>query len=123
MDPISQLLTKIRNAQVAGHESVRIPYSKLKESVAKILEKNGFIASATVSKEKYPELKITLRSEKPVTLKQVSKPGQRIYTKYTELKRVKNGLGISIVSTSQGLMTDKQARAKKIGGELICTVS
>ena len=123
MDPTSQLLTKIRNAQGAGHESVTIPYSRLKEGIAKILEKNGFIAGVTTSKEKkYPELKIALKSERTVILKQMSRPGQRIYRGHNEIKKVKNGLGINILSTSQGLMTDREARKKKIGGELLCKI-
>lgn len=124
MDTIANFLTKIRNAQHAHHGVVIVSHSKLKEQIAKILEKEGFIGEAGVIKsEKFPELKIKLREDRELELKKISKPGQRIYVKNQNIKKVKNGLGISIYSTSQGLMTGAQARKKKLGGELLCEIS
>lgn len=123
MDAIANMLTKIRNAQAAGHESVLMSHSKMKEKIAKILEKEDFVGQATVVKgDKTPQIKIILREDRILALKRISKPGQRIYVKNNKIKKVRNGLGMSIISTSQGIMTNKEARQKKIGGELICSV-
>lgn len=132
LDPIADMLTRIRNAQIAGHREVVVPFSKLKMAIAKILEENGFIAA--VKKEtagKFPALAIALKYEivsntqkDPAIreIKRISKQGQRIYTKKTDIRRVKNGYGISIISTSQGLMTGDKARRSGLGGEVICEV-
>ncbi len=128
-DPIADYLTRIRNAIKAGHKIVEIPASKMKKEITKILFDQGYILSYKFE-DKKPQgvIKIALKYN-PITkapaireLKRVSKPGLRKYAKADELPRVKNGLGIAIVSTSKGLMTDKEARAKNLGGEIICYV-
>lgn len=124
MDSIANLLTKIRNAHHAHQSIVMVSHSKMKEKIVKILEKEKFIEEAGVIKTgKFPELKIKLWEDRELELKKISKPGQKIYVKNPNIKKVKNGLGMSIFSTSQGLMTGAEARKKKLGGELICTVS
>ena len=124
MDPIANLLTKIRNAQKASHESVTVPHSKIKEAIAKILQKEGFVGEVKVmTKDQFPEIKIMLKEGQELELTKVSKSGQRIYVKNDMIRKVKNGFGVSIMSTSQGIMTGTEARKKKIGGEFICTVS
>ena len=128
-DPIADYLTRIRNAIKAGHKIVEIPASKMKKEITKILFDQGYILSYKFEEKKPQDtIKIALKYH-PVTkepaihlLKRVSKPGLRKYAKVDELPRVKNGLGIAIISTSKGLMTDKEARAKNIGGEVICYV-
>jgi small subunit ribosomal protein S8 len=132
LDPIADMLTRIRNAQSAGHKEVVIPFSKLKMGIAVILEKNDFINA--VQKDttgKFPAIKIALKyitvsnTEKNPAIseiKRISKEGQRIYAKKSDLKRVKNGYGISVVSTSKGLMTGDAARKSGLGGEIICEV-
>jgi small subunit ribosomal protein S8 len=126
-DPIADFLTRIRNAVQARHRVVEIPASRMKASMADILKNQGFI-SAYEKVEEGPQgtLRLTLRySEgKPsvLGLRRVSRPGLRRYAGATELPRVKNGLGIAIISTSQGLMTDKEARSKNVGGEVLCFV-
>lgn len=132
LDPISDMLTRIRNAQRAGHKEAIIPFSKLKLAIAKILEENNFIELATKEKgEKFPELKVVLKYEKisntervPAIseIKRISKLGQRKYVKKTEIRRVKNGYGIAVISTSKGLMTNDEARRKGLGGEVLCEV-
>ena len=123
MDTIGNFLTKIRNAQNAGHGSIAVTHSQMKEEIAKILARMEFIEEATVNKKgKFPELKITLREKRKINLKRISKPGQRLYVKNSEIKKVRNGLGISIISTSQGLMTNFEAKKKKLGGEIVCTI-
>lgn len=132
LDPIADMLTRIRNAQRAGHKEVVIPFSKLKLSIAKILEESNFIELATKEKgEKFDSLKIVLKYEKlsntekvPAIseIKRISKEGQRRYVKKTDIKRVKNGYGIAVISTSKGLMTNEDARRKGFGGEVICEV-
>lgn len=122
-DPIADFLTQIRNAQMANNAVATIPYSKMKESVAKVMLKNDFLKSLKKDTTgKFPMLVLTL-PEKKLTLKRVSKPGQRSYTGFDTIRKVLNGLGIAIVSTSKGVMTGYEARALKIGGEFICTVS
>lgn len=132
LDPIADMLTRIRNAQRAGHKEVTIPFSKLKMSIAKILEENNFIDS--VSKDetnKFPLIKVVLRYDQVSNtqkdpaireIKRISKEGQRIYVKKTDIRRVKNGYGISIISTSRGVMTGDSARKSGLGGEIICEV-
>jgi len=123
-DPIADLFTRIKNASRARHEFVTVSYSKIKENIANIMAKNGFIEKAEVQEEKnFKELKITLKKDKnDISIKRISKPGQRIYVGKDEIKPVRHGLGISILSTSQGIMTGKEAKKLKIGGELICEI-
>ena len=112
-DPIADMLTRIRNANMVGHEKVEIPGSNLKRAVADILKNEGFIRDA----EFIPDNKRVITG-----LKRISKPGLRVYAKSTELPRVLGGLGIAILSTSTGIMTDKEARRKQVGGEVLCYV-
>lgn len=129
-DPIADFLTRIRNAQQAGHRIVDIPASKMKKSLTKILYDQGYILKYKFddSAGKGGVIKIALKydaaTKQPVIrkLKRVSKPGLRQFTKADSLPRVINGLGIAIISTSQGVMTDKEARKRHIGGEVLCYV-
>lgn len=124
-DPIADLLTRIRNAHMRGKMTVYVPYSRIKESIVKILKESKFIEDfqENTNDKSFKEIVITLSEEKPtLALKRVSTPGQRIYIKSKEIKKVRSGLGIGIVSTSQGLMTTKEAKHKGLGGELICEV-
>ena len=128
MDPIADMLTSIRNAQAVKKDSLSFPFSKLKHEVAKILEKSGFVEKIEAEKKKFKRtLKITLKYgdlgvPAVLGLRRISKPGQRIYKGFSEIKRVKGGYGIAIISTSKGLMTDKEARKQRLGGEVICEV-
>jgi small subunit ribosomal protein S8 len=125
-DPLSDMLTRIRNAQMVGKTKVSMPSSKLKQNVAKVLEEEGYIGGFGVSEEVKKELTIDLKyfEGKPVIaeLDRVSRPGLRSYAGKEELPSVRGGLGIAIVSTSRGVMTDRAARAAGIGGEILCTV-
>ena len=127
-DPIADMLTRIRNGIAARKEQVALPYSKLKGSLGDILVSEGFIKSSVVHDAgKFKELVLVLKyNGEGVTpimgIKRISKPGQRIYVSVTEIPRSNGGLGITILSTSRGLMTDKQARKEKYGGEVICQV-
>ena len=129
-DPIADYLTRIRNAVMANHRVVEIPKSKIKEEITRILMEKGYILNYKVEDEPRPgTIKIALKYH-PVTkvsaikdLTRISKPGLRKYTDNDHLPRVLNGLGIAILSTSQGIMTDKEARTKKIGGEVLCFIS
>ena len=128
-DSISDMLTRIRNAVHATHESVEIPLSKLKVQIAEVLKKEGYITSYELlqSDSVKKNMKITLkygpRGEKLITgIQRVSKPGLRVYTKSKDAKRVLDGLGIYIISTSKGLVTDRQARKEKVGGEVLCQI-
>jgi len=127
-DPISDFLTRLRNASKAGLAVCVSPHSKLKESLAHILKAEGFVREvATGTDERgHKTLSVTMKyvDSAPVItgLKRSSTPGRRLYTGYTEIPRVLNGLGISIISTSKGLMKDQDARRYKLGGELVCTV-
>jgi len=129
-DPIADYLTRIRNAVMANHRIVEIPSSKMKKEITKILFDKGYILNYKFEEETRPGLiKIALKYH-PVsklsalsTLERVSKPGLRKYVDSDNLPRVLNGLGIAIISTSQGVMTDKEARVKKIGGEVLCYIS
>ena len=126
-DPIADMLTRIRNAQNVMKAEVSMPASKLKVSIANVLKEEGYISDYSVSEEAKPTMNIALKyfGGRPVieSLKRVSRPGLRIYKNKDELPRVLNGLGIAIVSTSKGVMTDRKARAEGHGGEIICTVS
>lgn len=125
-DPISDLLTRIRNAQMRTHEVVSMPSSKSKLAVCRVLESEGYISGFSVSGEVKPELTVQLKyhDHKPAieALDRVSRPGLRIYKKKDELPRVRGGLGIAIVSTDHGVMTDHEARRVGVGGEVLCTV-
>ena len=128
-DPISDFLTRVRNALMAGHRVVEIPSTSLKENMTKILLDQGFIMGYKFVKQKPQNvLKIALKYDKMSKasviqgLKRVSRPGLRQYKGAGELPRVKNGLGIAIVSTSKGVMSDKQARRENVGGEVLCYV-
>lgn len=127
-DPIADLLTRIRNGARAHLPTVEIPHSKIKIEICKILESEGYIKGHEVSTEsKFPQIKIHLRYDnkrKPLIthIARVSKPGLRIYKGNSEIKPLRSGLGTQIVSTSQGLMTDREARRKHMGGEVLCEV-
>jgi small subunit ribosomal protein S8 len=129
-DPIADLLTRIRNAIMAGHKVVEAPASNLKKEVARILFEKGYILSYKVIDGEGPQgvLKIALKynskSKKPAIkeIQRVSRPGLRQYIGVDEMPRILNGLGIAIISTSKGLMTDKEAKKEKIGGEVLCYV-
>jgi small subunit ribosomal protein S8 len=129
-DPIADLLTRIRNAIMAGHKVVEAPASNLKKEVARILFEKGYILSYKVIDGDGPQgvLKIALKynpkSKKPAIkeIQRVSRPGLRQYIGVDEMPRVLNGLGVAIISTSKGLMTDKEAKREKIGGEVLCYV-
>jgi small subunit ribosomal protein S8 len=125
-DTLADMITRIRNAQGAGKATVAMPSSKVKASVAEVLKSEGYIADFEVDGSVKPTLNIDLKyyEGKPVieTIKRVSRPGLRTYKGSTELPKVEAGLGIAIISTSKGIMTDRAARAAGIGGEVICTV-
>ena len=126
-DPIADMLTRIRNAARAGHRRVDVPVSKLKTEIARILKENRFIHDYKLLDDgRHGVLRIylTYYEDRPVirNLQRVSRPGRRRYARARELPRVRGGLGIAIVSTSQGLMTDKEARARNVGGEVMALV-
>ncbi|WP_308363823.1 MULTISPECIES: 30S ribosomal protein S8 [unclassified Microbulbifer] len=125
-DPLADMLTRIRNALARGKATVTLPSSKLKIAVAKVLKDEGYIIDYAVSEDAKPELTIDLKyfQGKPVIaeLDRVSRPGLRAYTGKKALPTVRGGLGIAIVSTSQGVMTDRAARQAGVGGEVLCTV-
>jgi small subunit ribosomal protein S8 len=125
-DPISDMLTRIRNAGAAQLPTVELPHSRIKESVAKILKAEGYVTDVAVEGETKKKLKIRLKfnGKKSVIegLKRISTPGLRRYVGATEIPRVRGGLGVAIVSTSEGLLTDNQARKKNLGGELLCYI-
>lgn len=126
-DPIADMLTRIRNGQAANKVSVKMPSAKLKVAIAKLLKDEGFITEYAVVGEAKPELEITLKyfQGQPVveTIQRVSRPGLRIYKGKNELPKVMGGLGVAVVSTSKGLMTDRAARLAGMGGEVICYVA
>lgn len=128
-DPIADMLTRIRNGLGANHEEVLVPYSKMKSEVARILKEEGFITNYVVEGETAAtkQIRVTLKygynNQKVINgIKRISKPGLRVYANSSELPRVLNGLGIAIISTSSGLMTDKDARKKHVGGEVVAYV-
>jgi small subunit ribosomal protein S8 len=127
-DPIADMLTRIRNANAVRHESVEIPASKIKRQIAEILKREGFIRDAEyIDDGKQGVIRIFLKygpnNERVITgLKRISKPGLRVYVKSTEVPRVLRGLGIAILSTSKGVMTDKEARQAKVGGEVLAYI-
>ena len=125
-DPIADLLTRIRNAQMAGHDSVSIPNSKIKRGILEVLQDEGFISGYSASEGVQSTLQVDLKYHdgEPVIeeIHRVSRPGLRIYKESSDLPQVRGGLGVAIVSTNKGVMTDKKARAAGIGGEVLCTV-
>jgi len=126
-DPITDMLNRIRNAQAVSHEAVEIPFSKLKEGMANILEEQKIIKKLEIKKKKNNKiLKLSLKYNDKIGviagLKRVSKPGQRIYSNFKDLGKIKKKAGILIISTSKGLITDKEARQKKLGGEVLCEI-
>ncbi len=127
-DPIADMLTRIRNAQLANKATVAMPSSRLKVAIAQVLKDEGYIDGMKVAgDEKKPQLELALRyyAGRPVIekIERVSKPGLRIYKSKEDLPRVMNGLGVAIVSTSRGVMTDRKARANGVGGEVLCIVA
>jgi small subunit ribosomal protein S8 len=125
-DPIADLLTRIRNAQAASHPDVSMPSSKAKVAICRVLEAEGFIDGFEVNEAAKPTLTIRLRYHQgqPVIeqLARISRPGLRVYKSCEDLPKVRGGLGVAIVSTNRGLLTDRAARAAGIGGEVLCTV-
>ena len=129
-DPVADMLTRIRNANVAFHDDVVMPSSKLKVALAKILEQEGYISGSSVEDDSsYPRprlriaMKYTPDRKRTISgLRRVSKPGLRVYTPADQLPRVLGGMGIAILSTNQGLMTDREARQRHVGGEVLCYV-
>lgn len=131
-DPISDMLARIRNAAVANHELTRIPASKIKAAIGEILKREGYIADVRVEepngeKQKHNSLVVALKygNDRQAAfrgMRRVSRPGRRVYAAHDHIPRVLSGLGISIISTSHGLMTDREARKKRVGGEILCEV-
>ncbi len=129
-DPIADMLTRVRNANVAMHDTVRMPSSKLKEALAAILEREGYIEGYSVKDDtgrpgRALEIRMKYSKDRVRTisgLRRVSKPGLRVYTGADRLPRVLGGLGVAVLSTSQGLMTDREARQRRMGGEVLCYV-
>ena len=125
-DPIGDMLARIKNAQVRNHSKVTLPSSKFKAKIADVLKSEGYIIDYKINEEKKPSIEINLKynSGNPVinTIERISKPGRRIFSSASSLPKINNGLGIAIVSTPQGVMTDVDARKKKLGGEIICKV-
>ncbi len=127
-DPIADFLTRIRNALHARKDRVDIPWSRLKEAVAKVLQAEGFIGEFSVQSEDQKEtLRVWLKYDMkghPIVrgLKRISKPGRRVYVNATEIPLVQNGLGVNVISTSRGILVDREARKSHVGGEILCSV-
>ena len=122
-DPVADMLTRIRNAERAGHEKVDMPASKIKANICKVLKEEGFIRNFKVLvKDNNLTLRIALKEGAIVGIQRVSKPGLRIYKGYREMPRVLSGLGVSVVSTSAGIVSSRKAKAMKLGGEVLCNV-
>ncbi len=127
-DPIADMLTRIRNALLARHRQVLIPSSKMKVAIARLLKEEGFIQHYDITRDRpQPMLRIILKydkNRKPVLsgLRRVSKPGRRVYSQYREIPWVLSGLGVAILTTPRGIMTDRQARRAHVGGEILCYV-
>ncbi len=129
-DPIADMLTRVRNANIAKHDDVSMPSSKIKEALAELLRNEGYITDyKTAERPDKPgrilsiDMKYSPERERTISgIKRVSKPGLRVYKKSNEIPRVLGGLGVAVVSTSQGLMTDREARRRRIGGEVLCYV-
>ena len=129
-DPIADMLARIRNAALARHDATHIPASKLKKEIAVLLKREGYLSDVREEEwgpQKRKTLTLTLkygqdRRSAFIGIRRVSKPGRRVYVGHADIPRVLNGLGVSILSTSRGLMTDREARKNKVGGELLCEV-
>jgi|SRR3954451_20625901 small subunit ribosomal protein S8 len=126
-DPIADMLARIRNASLARHPRAEMPLSKIKVHIAEILKSEGFIEGFSVQNEGAGTLTIELKYDRErasaiIGLKRMSRPGRRLYVKHTDLPKVMSGMGISIISTSRGVLTNKQAVKERIGGELLCEV-
>jgi len=127
-DPVADMLTRIRNANTAGHASVEIPASKMKKNIAEILVKEGYIKGyELVENDKQGIIKVQMKygadKQKVISgIKKISKPGLKVYAKSSDVPKVLGGLGVAIISTSSGLITDKEARSTGVGGEVICYV-
>jgi small subunit ribosomal protein S8 len=126
-DPVSDMLARIRNALMARHENVEMPHSRLKTRIAEILKKEGYISEFSVNPEWPATLRVQLkygegREPAIVGMRRSSRPGRRVYVRHQHIPRVLNGMGISIISTSQGVFTDRDARKQSVGGELLCEV-
>jgi small subunit ribosomal protein S8 len=126
-DPITDMLNRIRNAQAVSHQTVDVPFSKLKAGIAKILEEEKFLTKVDIKRKKKGKiLKLSLKYDKKEGvisgLKRISRPGQRIYSDFKGIYKIKKKSGIVILSTSKGLMIDKEARKKRLGGELLCEI-
>ena len=128
IDPIADMLTRIRNANAMRYKEVEVPASRIKLEIARILKEEGYISDVKIKKDKVQDvmvlnLKYGEKKERVITgLKRISKPGLRVYAKVEELPRVLNGLGIAIISTSKGIMTDKEARKESLGGEVLAYI-
>jgi small subunit ribosomal protein S8 len=126
-DPVSDMLARIRNALLAHHENVEIPHSNLKVKIAEILKQEGYIADFSVQSERPAQLRVQLKygeGRRPaiVGLRRTSRPGRRVYVRHKDIPSVLNGMGISIISTSHGVVTDRDARKQSVGGEILCEV-
>ena len=125
-DPIADFLTRLRNAQKSGHAQLRMPHSKAKAAICQVLQQEGYIEGYSVGEGAKQELQVQLKylDGVPVIeeIHRVSRPGRRVYRTRADLPSVRGGLGVAVVSTSQGLMTDREARRRGIGGEVLCTV-
>jgi small subunit ribosomal protein S8 len=126
-DPVSDMLARIRNALLARHEAVEIPFSRLKVRIAEILKQEGFISDFSVNNEWPASVKVQLKyveGRKPaiVGMRRTSRPGRRVYVRHKHIPHVLNGMGISIISTSHGVVTDRDARKQAVGGEILCEV-
>ncbi len=122
-DPIGDFLTRMRNAQRARRETCKAPFSKLKLALAELLKREGYLSDvAVIGEEPKTEIEVTFVAGKEVDFKRMSTPGRRMYAGNEDLRPVLRGYGIAVLTTSQGLMTDIEARSKKVGGEVLCTV-
>jgi small subunit ribosomal protein S8 len=126
-DPVADMLARIRNALLARHEAVEIPFSKLKGRIAEILKQEGYISEVSVQSEWPATLRIQLkygegRQPAIVGMRRTSRPGRRVYVRHQRIPHVLNGMGISIISTSHGVVTDRDARKQAVGGEILCEV-
>jgi small subunit ribosomal protein S8 len=127
-DPIADMLTRIRNANQVGHEKVEIPGSNIKRAIAEILKREGFVRDAEfIADDKQGVIRLFLKygkgQERVVTgLKRISKPGRRVYVNHDSIPRVLGGLGVAVLSTSKGILTDREARGARVGGEVVCYI-
>jgi small subunit ribosomal protein S8 len=126
-DPVADMLARIRNALLARHESVEIPFSQLKTRIAEILKQEGYISDFSVQNEFPASLRVQLkygegRQPAIVGMRRTSRPGRRVYVRHKQIPHVLNGMGISIISTSHGVVTDRDARKQSVGGEILCEV-